>query len=73
MKQVQSTDGNFSKDRLHHVPCIATVVGYREEPSLYRRCLESYKGLDDIEILVAGIDGNKHDDQEMMDIFLEVK
>ncbi len=71
--RARCADDNIGKDHSpRHVPCVATVVGYREDPSLYRRCLESYKGLDEIEMLVAGIDGNLHEDQQMMDIFLDV-
>ncbi|KAK3902325.1 glycosyltransferase [Staphylotrichum tortipilum] len=52
--------------------CLAAVVGWREEPSLYRRALESYKSSTTCVFLLAGIDGDEAQDQEMVDVFNKV-
>ncbi len=52
--------------------CLAAVVGWREDPTLYRRALESYKASTTCVFLLAGIDGDEAQDQEMVDVFNRV-
>ncbi|KAJ0108708.1 hypothetical protein J7T55_011198 [Diaporthe amygdali] len=51
---------------------ITAIVGWREDPSLWARCLESYKTASGCKFLLAGIDGHDSDDMEMIDIFKKV-
>lgn len=50
------------------------VVGYREEPLLFTKCLESVQGLNypDLFKIVVVIDGNEEDDREMANVFQKV-
>lgn len=52
---------------------ITAIVGWREDPSLWARCLESYKTASGCKFLLAGIDGHDSDDMEMIDIFKKVR
>jgi hyaluronan synthase len=52
--------------------CLAAVVGWREDPSLYCRALESYKSSRTCIFLLAGIDGDEAEDQDMVKIFKRV-
>ena len=54
------------------VKCLASVVGYREEAGLFRRCLESYKDAPGLEVMLVGIDGNEATDMEMVQIVKNV-
>ncbi|KAK4236549.1 hypothetical protein C8A03DRAFT_35551 [Achaetomium macrosporum] len=54
------------------VDCMAAVVGWREEPSLYLRALESYKSARTCAFVLAGIDGDEAEDQEMVEVFNRV-
>lgn len=50
------------------------IVGYREDPELYRKCLESVKNLlgeKKIYKIIAVIDGDMEEDMYMADIFKE--
>lgn len=51
---------------------IAMIVGWREDPDLWRRCLESYKAASGWAFMVVGIDGDGTDDEEMIDVFRKV-
>jgi hyaluronan synthase len=53
--------------------CLAAVVGWREDPSLYARALESYKSSGTCAFLIAGIDGDETLDQDMVNIFNKVR
>lgn len=44
---------------------MASVVGYREEPGLFQRCLESYRPAG-VDTFLIGIDGNGPEDMEMV-------
>lgn len=57
-----------------HLSCdaVAMIVGWREDPTLWRRCLESYRNADGWAFMVVGIDGDDAEDEEMIDIFREV-
>lgn len=52
---------------------IAAIVGWREDPALWERCLESYRTAVGCKFLLAGIDGHDSDDTEMIDIFQKVR
>ncbi|KAL5941065.1 hypothetical protein ACKVV1_005793 [Pyricularia oryzae] len=56
-----------------HLSCdaVAMIVGWREDPTLWRRCLESYRNADGWAFMVVGIDGDDAEDEEMIDIFRE--
>jgi hyaluronan synthase len=51
---------------------MASVVGYREEPVLFKKCLDSYHNSPGLEIMLVGIDGDHEDDMEMVRIAEEV-
>ncbi|KAH6681522.1 glycosyltransferase family 2 protein [Halenospora varia] len=51
---------------------IASVVGYREEPNLFRKCLQSYAGSPGLEMMLVGIDGDHAEDMEMVRIVEQV-
>lgn len=51
---------------------ISSVVGYREEPNLFRKCLQSYAGSPGLELMLVGIDGDGEGDMEMVRITEEV-
>lgn len=51
---------------------MASVVGYREEPNLFKKCLQSYRGSPGLEIMLVGIDGDHTADMEMVRIAGEV-
>lgn len=52
--------------------CIAAVVGYREDPELFTRALESYKSARCQSFILVGIDGDDTEDQDMVDVFSQV-
>lgn len=52
--------------------CIAAIVGWREDPALYGRGLESYKSAKICAFLLAGIDGDEEEDQDMVKVFTRV-
>lgn len=52
---------------------MASVVGWREDPELWERCLESYKTAIGCKFLLVGIDGHDADDQEMVEVFKKVR
>ncbi|KAH7318507.1 hypothetical protein B0I35DRAFT_432226 [Stachybotrys elegans] len=51
---------------------MAAVVGWREDPSLFTRALESYKYASGCRFLLVGIDGDDAQDEEMMNVFNHV-
>jgi hyaluronan synthase len=52
--------------------CIAAVVGYREDPVIFTKALESYLQADGCRFVLACIDGNGIEDQEMVEVFRRV-
>ena len=54
------------------VDCMAAVVGWREDPDLFMRALESYQGTRCCKFLLVGIDGDHDGDMEMVRIVEEV-
>lgn len=64
----QSNDvEELGEKALARTECVGAVIGYREDPNLFRKCLESYR--DDasrtVRVLVIGIDGNDDEDMKM--------
>ncbi|OCL13621.1 glycosyltransferase family 2 protein [Glonium stellatum] len=52
--------------------CVAAVVGYREDPQLFERALQSYIGARGCKFMLVGIDGDEAEDQEMINVFKQV-
>jgi hyaluronan synthase len=52
--------------------CMAAVVGWREDPALFTRALESYKSAKGCTFVLVGIDGDEEADQDMVDVFEKV-
>lgn len=52
--------------------CMAAVVGWREDPILFTRALQSYRAASNCSFLLVGIDGNDEPDQDMVDVFNKV-
>lgn len=52
--------------------CIAAIVGYREDPVIFTKALESYLDADGCKFVLTCIDGNGPEDQVMVDIFQKV-
>ncbi|KAK7402900.1 hypothetical protein QQX98_011350 [Neonectria punicea] len=52
--------------------CMVAVVGYREDPELFTRALESYKSARGHSFMIIGIDGDDAEDQDMADVFDKV-
>lgn len=57
---------------LPNADCMAAVVGWREDPSLYARALQSYKSAKTCTFFLAGIDGDEAEDQDMVNVFCQV-
>ncbi|KAL7812448.1 family 2 glycosyltransferase [Trichoderma aethiopicum] len=49
--------------------CMAAVVGWREDPALFARALQSYKSAKHCMFMLVGIDGDEAADQDMVDVF----
>ncbi|KAJ5714095.1 hyaluronan synthase [Penicillium malachiteum] len=58
--------GKSSEQRLD---CVAAVVGYREEPALWRTALNSYSQAQNCRFLLICIDGDAEEDREMVEVF----
>lgn len=52
--------------------CMAAVVGWREDPALFTRALESYKSARHCKFMLVGIDGDDGPDRDMVDVFHHV-
>lgn len=52
--------------------CMATIVGYREDPMLFARALESYKAVPECRFVLTGVDGDQGPDMEMIRVFQQV-
>ncbi|KAJ5988768.1 hypothetical protein N7481_003978 [Penicillium waksmanii] len=52
--------------------CMATIVGYRENPELFARALESYKNIPECRLVLVGVDGEDVPDMEMIRVFQQV-
>lgn len=55
-------------------PVVVNVVGYREDPDYFRRCLSSANRLtySNLRVIVVSIDGNDKDDEEMAEIAMSI-
>lgn len=53
--------------------CMAAVVGYREDPELFARALESYRTAEGCRFVLAGVDGDQAPDMEMVQVFRKVR
>lgn len=49
--------------------CMAAIVGYREDPDLFYRALESYKATEGLDFTMVGVDGDQAADMDMVRIF----
>jgi hyaluronan synthase len=80
IKRIQQLEHKFSKadeetgirEKEAAVRHLASVVGYREEPNLFRKCLQSYRGSPGLELMLVGIDGDHDGDMEMVRVVEEV-
>lgn len=52
--------------------CMATIVGYREDPELFARALDSYKNIPECRLVLVGVDGDDVPDMEMIRVFQQV-
>lgn len=59
-------------DDTSYFKCLASVVGYREDPTVFTKCMESYNGCIGLETLLVGIDGDEAQDVEMANIVRKV-
>lgn len=53
--------------------CVAAVVGWREDPTLFTQALESYKVARHCSFMLVGIDGDEEEDQDMARVFNKVR
>lgn len=53
--------------------CVAAVVGWREDPSLFHRALSSYSSASGCVFLLVGVDGDSPEDEDMVNVFNEVR
>ena len=51
---------------------MAAIVGYREDPELFARALDSYKTAAECRFVLVGVDGDDTPDMEMVRVFQEV-
>ena len=80
LRRVASLDHDSASDeekgfgaRKRATRCLASVVGYREEPTVFRKCLQSYYRSPGLEVIVIGIDGDQSEDLLMVEIAEEVR
>lgn len=52
--------------------CMAAIVGYREDPELFARALDSYKLASECRFVLVGVDGDDVPDMEMVRVFQNV-
>lgn len=52
--------------------CMAAIVGYREDPGLFARALDSYKAAGECRFVLVGVDGDEGPDLEMVRVFQQV-
>lgn len=67
-----SSDDLPSAPRDTNIQAVATAVGWREDPVWYIKCLESLKESRNCEFVIAGIDGDAREDDQMVKIFQTV-
>lgn len=52
--------------------CIAAIVGFREDPDIFSKALQSYLEAAGCRFVLVSIDGNDVEDQEMVQVFQKV-
>lgn len=62
--------GTINKDITR---CMTAIVGYREDPKLFYRALDSYKATEGLEFTLVGVDGDQAADMEMVRVFEMVR
>ncbi|KAH7178917.1 hypothetical protein DER46DRAFT_622454 [Fusarium sp. MPI-SDFR-AT-0072] len=76
LQREDSPEGGKSSFSTHSsapkLDCLSAVVGYREDPALFTRALESYKVARGQAFMLVGIDGNDAEDQDMVNVFKKV-
>ncbi|GME44857.1 hypothetical protein EAF04_006864 [Neofusicoccum parvum] len=70
--EARSRQADVEKGDGVQVRYMGSVVGYREDPALFRRCLESYKPSTGLGLLLVGIDGNDREDLDMAAVVEQV-
>lgn len=53
--------------------CIAAIVGYREDPAIFTKALESYLDAEGCRFVLTCVDGNGPEDQAMVEVFRKVR
>lgn len=53
--------------------CMAAIVGYREDPGLFARALDSYRAAGECRFVLVGVDGDEGPDLEMVRVFQQVR
>jgi hyaluronan synthase len=59
-------------NRARQPECIAAIVGYREDPVFFNKCLRSYIDASHCCFVLVGIDGDEAEDLEMLELFEQV-
>ncbi|CAG9951112.1 unnamed protein product, partial [Clonostachys rosea f. rosea IK726] len=62
-KSMSPVESGSASSRLD---CLAAIVGWREDPSLFTRALESYRTTQNCAFVLVGIDGNEAEDMDMV-------
>ena len=74
-RSVENKSSESKEDTIAWTPSVGVhVVGYREDPDYYRKCLESVLNMDypNVKVICVVIDGNEEGDMYMVDIAKEV-
>jgi hyaluronan synthase len=64
--------GHLKHSSKPQLGCIAAIVGYREDPVIFTKALESYLDAEGCDFVLTCIDGNEAEDQVMVDVFQKV-
>jgi len=64
---------SLSADIDRATECMAAIVGYREDPELFARALDSYKLAAGCRFVLVGVDGDEVPDMEMVRVFQHVR
>lgn len=60
------------KEKQLHIRYMASVVGYREDVTIFKKCMESYRDSPGLKVLLVGIDGNQIPDMDMANVVRNV-
>ncbi|KAH9893106.1 hyaluronan synthase [Xylariomycetidae sp. FL2044] len=72
LSEKAALDGGRGHASNRNLDCLAAVVGYREDPAIFTRALESYLQADNCRFVLASVDGDVEEDQEMINVFKKV-